>query len=471
MTANKAVKVENSPLKGLVGGGKGEAAPAESKKDFSSFFANMLGSNEEAKSENVEKNAAGSLDVLLSAKGQDQNKKSENDPLKPESALSAEVLQNIENLLMKTEGENTSPADISNKVAKTSSKLEELLNTLKGTQEVEGVEGENENSKMPGTEQDRKSMKSLKSQSPLDFLLKESKNPNVGMQAPEAQIEMASDEKVSKLGLSGEDFIKNAGAAKTVPGENFDPQQLLQKNMNQSMKAYGQKQNLLNNNLIKNTKDLAFKETKSISGIDELKSPDLQIGAQLSSVKEDFIPLVGNKQDNNQNLQTNSQAKVLDLSRIDTSNTNEIIKRISDYIEQSQVASKDSLDLTVKHESLGQFNIQVNRTPGAGSQMMDMQITTNSAEGHEFFMKHEMGLMKNLSQAGIQLSDLKIISAGSESMSFSQGEKGQSGNSQNNGDNAPREFMSFDSGNSSNGSQRRKALWEQAQQNQQRYGA
>jgi hypothetical protein len=84
---------------------------------------------------------------------------------------------------------------------------------------------------------------------------------------------------------------------------------------------------------------------------------------------------------------------------------------------------------------------------------MDMQITTTTAEGHEFFMKNETGLLKNLSQAGIQFSDLRIVSGG-ESSSFAQNDSRQSGNSQYN--QAPKEFMSFDSGDSSNGSQRRK---------------
>lgn len=479
----KAGKVENSPLKGLVGESAGEAQETGStpaaKGDFSSLFANMLGGDsanttpvvdgktKEKEKSQVDANTT-SVDVLLNVKGQEQNKKQENAPLKTEVAMPADVLKNIDNLLDKT------PVDgkqvVGEKVAKTSGSIEQLLNALKGTEDS-AVEGESENTQLPVNEKTQ-NLKGAKNQSPLDFLLKETKTPNVGMEtSPEAMklINTGAEEKVSKLGLSSEDFIKNAEAAKTAPGETFDPKLVVQNHMNQSMKAYGQKQGLLNNNLIKNTKDLAFNDQKSKSSIDELKSPDLKIGADLSSVKESFIPLM-NKQETSQNLQTAAQPKVLDLSKINTANTNEIIKRISDYVEQSQVASKDSLDLTVRHDSLGQFNIQVNRSQGAGNQMMDMQITTNSAEGHEFFMKHEVGLMKNLSQAGIQLSDLRIVSGG-EAMNFSQSDSRQSGNSQYNGDNAPREFMSFDSGDSSNGSQRRKALWEQAQQNQQRYGA
>jgi len=127
------------------------------------------------------------------------------------------------------------------------------------------------------------------------------------------------------------------------------------------------------------------------------------------------------------------------------------------------------MDLTVKHDALGQFKIQVNRPIGPSNQM-DMQITTTTAEGHDFFMKNEIGLMKNLSQAGIQLSDLRIVSDGGPA-SFAGNDSRQNNNSQNNSQ-ASREFMSFDTtGDSSHGSDRRRQLWQEARNNQQRYGA
>lgn len=489
MTAKAAGKVENSPLASMLGGSQEAAAPAEAKGEFSSLFAGMVG--KEASTENKvsgEKSPNG-LDVLLSAKSDEQNKKIETAPLKAESALSPEVLKNINNLLnqqpgpvqanamVNVEGKMAEAESASPKIARTTAGIEALLNNLKGTEDVSAqTEGVEEGQYIP-EEQSPKQIKAEKNQSPLDFLLNKTKAPNVGMTSPEALLmtEETSDKVVNKkVALAGEDFVKNSETAK-MPGEKtanaevFNPQQMMQKNLHQTMKAYGQKQNILNDNVIRNTKDLASKDSKSKSAIDELRTPDLKVGAQLSAVKEDFIPIMQKPEQNqNQNLQTNTQAKVLDLSNINTSNTNEIIQKISDYIQQSQVANRDSLELTVKHDSLGQFNIQVSKAHGGNNQAMDMQIVTTTAEGHEFFAKHEIGLMKNLSQAGIQLSDLKIVSSGSESMNFSQNDR-QSGQSQNNGQ-APREFMSFDRGDSSGGSQRRRDLWEQAQQNV-RYGA
>lgn len=481
----------NGKVAGLVGQNK-DGKEAE-QNGFAALFGNLLGNSQEVKAEGahaqkgevaVETKASSSeskVDALLKNKGQEQDKKSEVEALSTGKALSPEVLKNIDSLLVKTPQAEAGKAvkgeaNLEGKIAGASTNLDELLKTLKGeagaTEEIPA--GDNlENSK---------EVKNNKG-SALDFLLKESKSHDVGSNAAEKvqgeKLLATNPESVSKLGISSEDFVKNMTDAKEVKGdknlaqllgnaEGFDPKALAQKQMNQSMKAYGQKQNLLNDGIIKNTKDLAFKDTKPKSAIDELKSPDMKIGAELGMVKEQFIPLANQKQEMGQNMQTQNSGKVLDLSKLNTTNTEEIIKRISDYVQQNQVANQDSLDLTVKHDSLGQFKIQVNKPTTPGANQMDMQITTTTAEGHEFFMKNETGLLKNLSQAGIQLSDLRIVSGG-ESAGFAQNDSRQSGNSQYN--QAPKEFMSFDSGDSSNGSQRRRELWQEARDNQQRYGA
>ena len=251
-----------------------------------------------------------------------------------------------------------------------------------------------------------------------------------------------------------------------LEGATFDPKELLNKQMNASMKTYGQKQNILDSGLIRNTNDLAFKDSKFKASADEMTVASTKVGAELSGIKESLIPVMG-KQEQNQQTDTQNAGKVLDISKMDTANHTEIIKRISDYVQQNQVANSSSLDLTVKHDSLGQFHIQLNKPLDPRSQAMDMQITTSTAEGHDFFMKNEIGLMKNLNQAGIQLSDLRIVSGG-ESAGFTQTDSRQSGH---NNHQAPKEFMSFEQGDHSQGSDRRKELWQEARANQQRYGA
>lgn len=489
VTANKEAGKVESTTKGLVNGIEGSESNAEGKNGFASFLSNLFGSQEasqeqiqtgsqakaqtsamagEAKPTNAQAAGEAKVDLLLHSKGLDQKVNKEFTSLTTEQALPVEVVNNLQKLLVTTEKDKA--IDLSGKITSASNNLEELLKTLKGENAPTEVSSATD-VEIPVEETAVKEKSNL-----LDFLVKESKSKSTGDKT-------LVSEGSSKLGLSGEDFLSQLDSVKSDKSEKldknilnvdsegnqvFDPKLLLSKQMNQSMKSYGQKQELLSGNLIKNTKDLAFKDVKSKGSIDELTSPDLKVANDLSQIKESFIPQMS-KSENNSNIDSNTTGKVLDLSKINTSNTNEIIKRISDYVEQSQVANKDSLDLVVKHDSLGQFKIQVNRPVGGNNLPMDMQITTSTAEGHDFFVKNEIGLMKNLSQAGIQLSDLRIVSGG-ESMSFAQNDSKNSHNSQNNGQ-TQKEFMNFESGDSSQGSQRRRELWQEARANQQRYGA
>jgi hypothetical protein len=501
----------------------GTPAPKEDKGAFASLFEGLLGNSEtntdgkevktadgkpelkldgktegkEVKGEGKAENKKGEVatadkammaaeakvDTLLKNKDLEKSQKPNTNVLSTEKALPADVLKNINNLIDRSpivEGK-TATAPVGEKVAATTTNLDQLLKTLKNNNaEVEVLEnGEGADPKI--------NTEAKKTGSPLDFLLKQSqtKGNEVGkMDSKEGKLLETNPEAVSKLGLSSEDFLSHMSGAKenkelknakvsdksqgmmNLDNEGFDPQALLQKQANLSMKAYGQKQNLLNDNVIRSPKDLMNKDSK-IKSTDELKSPDMKIGAELAGIKETVIPLM-QKQEQGQAATTQGSEKVLDLSKMNTSNPTEIIKKISDYVQQSQVANKDSLDLTVKHDSLGQFKIQVNKPMGANTQM-DMQITTSTAEGHDFFMKNEIGLMKNLSQAGIQLSDLRIVSE-SGSSAFAGNDSRQNSHSQN-AANFNREFMSFENGDSSNGADRRKELWQEARNNQQRYGA
>ena len=289
----------------------------------------------------------------------------------------------------------------------------------------------------------------------------------------------------SKNVMTGEDYLRSVETSdKKESGKLAMLNNMgdLQKNNVQNVKGYGMGLSLLSDPLIKNTKDLAFKEVKkgnSFSPIDELHTPESKVGAELSGIKQELIPAIQNDKNNHgkpSESQTQVNQKILDLSKINTANTTEIIKRISDYVEQNQVANKSSLDLTVKHDSLGEFKIQVSKMPSQSldrsQNSIDMQITTSSKEGHDFFVKNEVSLMKNLNQAGINLSDFRIVSNMTESTPFGQSDSKQSSSFSQNPDGSEKQFMSFESNNfssdSSHGSDRRKELWEEYQQ---RYGA
>lgn len=314
--------------------------------------------------------------------------------------------------------------------------------------------------------------------SPLDFLIKETK-PKSGN---ETSLNMKGEKnpEVLKGFVSSEDFVglkkeqKDISTLKNNVGEsdkvsNLELSSLFKKNIVSNPYA-ASKTGVLNDGLIKTTRDLAFGEKKSKIGVDELKSPELKVASDLSLVKESFIPNVTavNGNNNNNNMEVANGQNVLDLSKINSANTNEIIKNISNYIEQNQVMNKDSLDLNVHHEELGNFKIQVSRNQSDNKNMMDMQIVTTTAEGHEFFAKNEISLMKTLSQAGIQLQDFKIV-AGSESSNLAQSDSRQNNQSQGQGQSNQKDFSGMNQ-DRNNGSERRKELWEEAR-GYQRFGA
>lgn len=144
-----------------------------------------------------------------------------------------------------------------------------------------------------------------------------------------------------------------------------------------------------------------------------------------------------------------SNNKVLDVSSIDYSDSVELIDKISKYIEQNSVGSKKSLDLVVRHDSLGQFGINVTKSKLDSD--IALKIKTMTAEGHNFFTKHEGQLLTALNRTGLNISDLKVVTRGEikSDMSF---------NSFNNNES----FMSSSKDRSEHSqSERMKNLWEE----------
>jgi hypothetical protein len=469
-----------------------EAAKGE-KGEFSSLFASMTGkeATKEAgknpkKASQVKSETGETLKNLLADKNAEKSEaKVAVDPKLAQATLAASVAQ--QGQTKATEGSvKAATPKMEQAIAKTSNNLDQLLNSLKGTEDAE-ESSEAAGSKL-NTLQNMRSIKNgepvkgeLKTETPLEFLVKGAKEKNLS-----ENVQQSTTEAQTKKVVTGEDYLKNMQAAEkntekrpalaVINGQKDE--MALPKMMNQNARAmYGQGSNLMNDSLIKNTKDLVNKDVKkpkSISGIDELQTKDTKVGAELASVRQEAIPAVQNGKDNHsqQDMKASANQKVLDLSHINTSNTTEIIKKISDYVEQNNVAGKQSLDLTVKHESLGEFKIQVSKMPESmnrGLNQIDMQITTSSKEGHDFFVKNEVSLMKNLNQAGVNLSDLRIVSSMSESTPFGQSDSRQS-SSFSQGQDGSKQYMSFESNNftSDGGSERRKQLWNEYQE---RYGA
>ena len=110
--------------------------------------------------------------------------------------------------------------------------------------------------------------------------------------------------------------------------------------------------------------------------------------------------------------------QVLDLSAISSSNKQEMINQISTYIEQSYIAGADHLDVAVYHDELGTFKVSAQKE-GIGNQI-NLQIEVGTESARTFFNEQEFELIKSLDNAGIKLSDLKIITSGQSFISGDQ---------------------------------------------------
>jgi len=494
---------------------KGENAEVQKSSgiEFASLLNQVNGSKEESSGSN--ELAQNSLKEMLS----------ENGPKISSKEVSFDKSENSKN-------ENSS---VELALSNSNKSLDLLLNNLKGSvNSEEGEEAESQelkNNFFPKNSKniDRRELESKKMDSPLDFIVKNAKEKNVSNITNENTESEINEKLISQLDgkfqadpkipnqlktQNTEANNKNANLA-LVSSEEFvnqkqvlDPKKAIlanselenkmsfkdgnksdvkdlkalvantSKNNNSSQVLnYQSGQNLLNANLIKNTKEVSPKDLKEVkelkkgklNSLEEILGSDSKKASELVMSKETPMMAVLSKNNLNNNIGSTEAPKVLDLSKINISNTNEIIKQISDYTMQSKVAGADQIDLTVKHESIGQFNIQVNK--GINQNQVDMQIMTSSTEGHKFFSENESALIKSLQQSGIQVSDLRIVTSMAESTPLMQSESKQFSSfnqNQNGSSSSQQSFQSFQSGDYRQGSEKRRDLWNEYRE---RYGA
>lgn len=362
------------------------------------------------------------------------------------------------------------------------SNISEILNQLKGanesTQSVdEALPVDSQN--IPGVEG------AQEEGSPLDFIMKGSREKRAEMpldlknsKVMMPQHVLANSKQVANAQtqaplLGSSEFLtmknevkKSAGNAESaeLKIQNFLSENQAQIKGQAHAKMYGKEQNLLAQNIISKPSDLLLKDevNKSSALKDELKVSEFKTNSELQAIRQEAIlatsPEAILSKDSVQNNQVKANA-TFDMTQIKSSEPTEIMKQVSDYIQQSQLAGKDQLDLTVKHHELGQFKINVSKLQG--QQHIDLQITTQSKEAHQFFVRHENDLMRNLVQSGIQLSDLRVVAAQSdlspahqsESKQFYQGSQDQNSSS--------KQWASFESHQFGDGRERRKELWEE----------
>jgi nucleoid DNA-binding protein len=148
-----------------------------------------------------------------------------------------------------------------------------------------------------------------------------------------------------------------------------------------------------------------------------------------------------------------SSAPVFDMSKMNSSQSEQIIQQVTQYLQQSQIRNGKELNLTVNHESLGQFKINARKMKEGDG--INLEINTMGDAAHKFFTKHENDLMSKLSLSGVKISDYKVSSSPQQqSTSFDMSNQDQSKSSQNLGQ------MQGDMMDSKNGEQRRKEMWQ-----------
>ena len=147
----------------------------------------------------------------------------------------------------------------------------------------------------------------------------------------------------------------------------------------------------------------------------------------------------------------------LDFSRLDLNSVSEsdILNQITNHLDKMKLSSTKELNVIVRHNELGQFQINANEVNSANDPKLNLEILTNSKDVKTFFKLNEASLNTLLTDKGFNLNGIKISSSSNESfskdLSFSSDEKGFSGQQ------SRREGQNQDS-------QRRANLWKQYQE-------
>lgn len=155
---------------------------------------------------------------------------------------------------------------------------------------------------------------------------------------------------------------------------------------------------------------------------------------------------------------SDNSAKVFDMASLSQgSGSEEVISKIQDYIIQTKAGNEKQVEFSFQHKELGQVGLSVQKESGNA---LNIVITTNSAEGAKFFNQTQGELLHSLTQAGVQVGDLKLDSA-------------KSGAGQDPSHDSSKQFAgnSKDERNSESGEReqeqdRRRSLWEQFSQDQ-----
>ena len=154
-------------------------------------------------------------------------------------------------------------------------------------------------------------------------------------------------------------------------------------------------------------------------------------------------------------LASNSSSNVMNMSSMNIENTEQIIDKITSYINTSRLENQDSIELLVKHDSIGQFKVIASK--GDLPNQVNLEIAAANEKGKAFFKDNEVEMIKSLSKSGVKLGDVKVALTSDASFQSSDKNDGNS-NQNNNGFNSSKN-QQFASGRQESGRERRNELW------------
>lgn len=107
--------------------------------------------------------------------------------------------------------------------------------------------------------------------------------------------------------------------------------------------------------------------------------------------------------------ETQAAPKVFDLSNIKTTNSNEIINQITDYVVQAKAAKEPTVTMRMNHDELGIVDITVSKVMGQNAaDAVAINIGAHSIDGKNFFQQNSKELFTHMASAGINVSDMKV---------------------------------------------------------------
>ena len=136
----------------------------------------------------------------------------------------------------------------------------------------------------------------------------------------------------------------------------------------------------------------------------QARSNNLGAEANLSSFADSSSQKIEN------NLLSKVNTNSIDLSSLgNTAGTeSEVINEIVNHLDKMKLTGAKELNVTVKHNELGKFQINASDVSGAGDSKLNLEILSNSKEVQSFFKANESGLVTLLTDRGFNLSGIKL---------------------------------------------------------------